>query len=154
MKKKAIHQDVFIGFFCLILCGLIYALNRDLPSDAALMPKLLDGMLAILSVLIINQGLQKSKAPAEQQKKLLVWEDFKVPMITWGIVALYVVLFYVAGYFVATAVIIPLLMRYMKLSNWKLIIAIDVGYLLVIYFVFVRMLGVSIDGFGLLSKLL
>ena len=153
MKKKQIHQDVFIGFFCLGLCVLIFALNKDLPSDAAMMPKLLDVLLAVLAVLIINQGLQKSKAPAEQQKKLLVWEDFKVPMITWGIVALYVVLFYVAGYFVATAVIIPLLMRYMKQSNWKLIIAIDVGYLLVIYFVFVRMLGVSIDGFGLLSKL-
>lgn len=154
MNKKAIHQDVFIGFFCVGLCLLIYALNKDLPSDAAMMPKLLDGLLAILSVLIINQGLQKSKVPADQQKKLLVWEDFKVPLVTWGIVALYVALFYFVGYFVATAIIIPLLMRYMKQTNWKLIIAIDVGYLLVIYFVFVRMLGVSIDGFGLLSRML
>lgn len=154
MNKKQIHQDVFIGFICLGLCVLIYALNMNLPGDAALMPKLLDGMLAVLSVLIINQGLKKSKAPADQQKKLLIWEDFEVPLVTWGMVALYVVLFYVVGYFVATAIIIPLLMRYMKQTNWKLIIAIDAGYLLVIYFAFVRMLGVSIDGFGLLSKLL
>ena len=154
MNKKQIHQDVYIGFLCVGVCVLIYALNMNLPADAALMPKLLVGLLSILSVLIIAQGLKKSKVPADQQKKLLVWEDFKVPMVTWGIVALYVALFYFAGYFIATAVIIPLLMRYMKQANWKLIIAIDVGYLLVIYFAFVRMLGVSIDGFGLLSKLL
>lgn len=154
MNKKQIHQDVFIGFICLGLCVLIYALNMNLPGDAALMPKLLDGMLDVLSVLIINQGLKKSKAPADQQKKLLIWGDFEVPLVTWGMVALYLVLFYVVGYFVATAIIIPLLMRYMKQTNWKLIIAIDAGYLLVIYFAFVRMLGVSIDGFGLLSKLL
>ena len=154
MNKKQIHQDVYIGFLCVGLCVLIYALNMNLPADAALMPKLLVGLLSILSVLIIAQGLKKSKVPADQQKKLLVWEDFKVPMVTWGIVALYVALFYFAGYFIATAVIIPLLMRYMKQINWKLIIAIDVGYLLVIYFAFVRMLGVSIDGFGLLGKML
>lgn len=154
MKKKQIHQDVFIGFFCLGLCVLIFALNKDLPSDAAMMPKLLDVLLAVLAVLIINQGLQKSKVPADQQKKLLVWEDFKVPLITWGIVALYVALFYVAGYFIATAITIPLLMRFMKQTSWKLIFAVDVGFLLVIYFVFVRMLSVSIDGFGLLSRLL
>ena len=154
MNKKPIHQDVFIGLFCVGLCVLFYAMNMNLPSDAALMPKLLIGMMSIMSLLIIGQGLKKSKDPETAQKKLLVWSDFKVPMITWGIVALYVALFYFVGYFVATAVIIPLLMLYMKQTNWKLIVAIDVGYLLVIYFAFVRMLGVSIDGFGMLSKLL
>ena len=154
MDKRHIHQDVYIGFICVAFCVLTWAMNMSLPSDAALMPKLLIGMLAVFSVLIIAQGLKKSKLPADQQKKLLVWSDFKVPMIAWSIVGLYFVLFWLAGYFVATAVIIPLLMRYMKQTNWKLIIAIDVCYMLVIYFAFVRMLGVAIDGFGLLGKMM
>lgn len=154
MKKKQLHQDVFIGFVCLVLCVLIYALNSSLPSEAAMMPRFLDGLLLILSLLIIGQGIQKSKTPAEEQKKLLVWEDFKVPLIAWGMVGLYLVLFWLAGYFLATAVIIPLFMRFMKQTSWKRIIAIDAGYLLVVYLVFVRLLGVSIDGFGLLGKLL
>lgn len=78
----------------------------------------------------------------------------KTPLITWGIVLAYVLLFYFVGYFVATAIIIPVLMRFMKQTSWKLILAIDVGYLLVIYFVFARMLNVSVDGFGLLGQLL
>lgn len=154
MNKKQIHQDVFIGFFCVALCLLIFALNMNLPSDAAMMPRLLDGMLAVLSVLIIYQGLIKSKAPAEEQKKLFTWDGLKISLVTWGLVALYVVLFMLVGYFVATAVIIPVLMRFMKQTSWKLIIAIDVVYLLLIYFVFVRMLGVSVDGFGMLGQLL
>lgn len=154
MKQKQLHQDVFIGFVCLGLCVLIYALNSALPSEAAMMPRFLDGLLLILSLMIIGQGIQKSKAPAEEQKKLLVWEDFKVPLIAWGLVGLYLILFWLAGYFLATAVIILLLMRFMKQTSWKRIIAIDAGYLLVVYLVFVRLLGVSIDGFGLLGKLL
>lgn len=153
MKEKTLHQDVFIGFVCLGVCVLIYALNTSLPDQATLMPKFLVGLLAIMSVMIIGQGLKKSKVPAKEQKKLLVWDEFKMPLIAWGIVVLYFVLFYLAGYFVATAVIIPALMLFMKQRSWKLILGIDAGYLLIIYVVFVRLLKVSIDGFGLLSSL-
>lgn len=152
--KKQIHQDVIIGIVCLALCLLFYAMNRSLPSEAAMMPNLLVAMLVILSGCILYQGVKKSKAPAEEQKKLFTWDGVKTPLITWGIVLAYVLLFYFVGYFVATAIIIPVLMRFMKQTSWKLILAIDVGYLLVIYFVFARMLNVSVDGFGLLGQLL
>ena len=152
--KKQIHHDVIIGFVCLALCLLFYAMNRPLPSEAAMMPNLLVGLMTVLSACILYQGVVKSKAPAEEQKKLFTWDGVKIPLITWGIVLAYVLLFYFVGYFVATAIIIPVLMRFMKQTSWKLILAIDAGYLLVIYFVFVRTLNVSVDGFGLLSRLL
>lgn len=50
--KKQIHQDVFIGFVCLAITLLIFALNMDLPSDAAMMPRLLAALLTILSTLL------------------------------------------------------------------------------------------------------
>lgn len=46
------------------------------------------------------------------------------------------------------------LMRFMKRTSWPVIIAIDAVYLLVMYFVFVRMLNVSVDNFGMLGRLL
>jgi len=155
VKKNQIHQDVYIGFFCLALCLLIFVLNMGLPADAAMMPRLLDGMLVVLSVLIIYHGLRKSKLPADQQeKKGLTWDDLKIPLITWGLVAVYVLLFYLTGYFIATGIMIIVMMRFMKQTSWPLILGIDAAYLLLIYFVFVRMLGVSIDGFGVLGRLL
>ena len=155
MKKTHLHQDVFIGFGCLALCFLIFALNTGLPSDAAMMPRLLDAFLVVLSILIICHGLNMSKLPEDQRgEKAFSVDALKIPMITWGLVLLYAVLFYAAGYFVATGIMIIVLMRFMKRTSWPVIIAIDVIYLLLIYFVFVRMLGVSVDDFGLLGKLL
>ncbi len=153
--KKQLHQDVYIGFASLALCLLAFALNMKLSYDAAMMPRLLGSMLSILAVLIIYQGLRKSRLPVERQgKKALTVDALKIPMITWCLVVLYFVLFVAFGYFVATGIIIVLLMRFMKRTAWPVIIAIDVVYLLLIYFVFVRMLGVPVAGFGMLGRLL
>lgn len=153
--KKQLHQDVYIGFVCLAICLLIFALNMNLHSDAAMMPRLLGGMLAILSILIIYHGLNKSRLPAEKQgSKALTVDALKIPLITWGLVILYYVLFNIVGYFVATAIMIVTLIRFMKRTSWPVIISIDAVYLLVMYFVFVRMLNVSVDNFGMIGRLL
>ncbi len=152
--KKQIHQDVYIGFFALAVCLAIFMLTAGLPSDAAMMPRLLAGLMTVLALAIIYQGLSKSRLPAEQQEKYITWDGLRVPLITWGLVLVYVVLFNLTGYFIATGIMIIVLMRYMKQTSWKLIIGIDVVYLLFIYFVFVRMLGVSADDLGMLGQLL
>lgn len=154
MEKKRIHQDVFVGFFCLALCLLIYVLNNGLPADAAMMPKLLDGLLVIFSVLIIYHGLRKSRLPAGEQGKGLTWDDWKIPVITWGLVVVYVGLFYLIGYLAATGIMLIVLMRFMKRTSWPVILGIDVVYVLIMYFVFAKMLNVSIDNLGLLGRLL
>ncbi|MDF3005256.1 MAG: hypothetical protein K0S22_1728 [Oscillospiraceae bacterium] len=155
MKKK-LHQDVYIGFVCLALCLLIFGLNINLSADAAMMPRLLGGMLTVLAVLIIYHGLRKSRIDAnvEGGKAALSVDALKIPLITWGLVMLYFALFMGAGYFVSTGIMIVVLMRFMKSTSWPVILAIDAVYLLTIYFVFVRMLGVPVDGFGMLGRLL
>ncbi len=153
--KKQLHQDVYIGLVCMVLCLLIFALNMKLSPDAAMMPRLLAGMLAALSVLILYGGLQKSKLSVETQgAKALTADALKIPLITWGFVVLYFVLFVTAGYFLSTGIMIVVLMRFMKRTAWSVIIAIDAIYLFIIYFVFVRLLSVSVDGFGMLGRLL
>ena len=120
------------------------------------MPLLLDAILAVLSVVIFIGGLRKSNLPAEErkdEKKAFTLDAIKIPFIFWLIVAGYVLLFYCTGYFVATAVMMILMMLFMKRKDWKTMLIIDVVYLVIMYFVFVRMLGVSIDGFGLLGRL-
>ena len=154
MEKKQIHRDVFVGFFCLALCLLIYLMNNSLPADAAMMPKLLDGMLVVLSILIIYHGLRKSRLPVEERGKALTWDDWKIPLITWGLVVVYVALFWATGYLIATGIMLIVLMRFMKQTSWPVILGIDVVYLLIMYFVFAKMLNVSIDNLGMLGRLL
>lgn len=155
MKKRYIHQDVYVGFICLAMCLLFYSLNMSLPSDSALMPKMLSVMLMILSVCIIFSGVKKSKvAEEEREKPGLTWDAVKIPFVAWGIVLAYALLFYVVGYYIATAIMLVVFMRFMKQTSWKRILLIDAGYLIVIYFGFVKLLGVSLNSFGLLEQLL
>jgi hypothetical protein len=112
-------------------------------------------LLLVLSILILAQGIRKSKQPDQgQDAKRITWDGVKIPLVTWGFVLIYVVLFYLTGYFVATGVMLIVLMRFMKRTSWPMILTIDVVYLLVMYFVFARMLNVNIDNFGLLGRLL
>ncbi len=154
--KKEIHQDVYIGIACAALCVVIFFMNHDLPGGAGSMPLLLDAILAVLSVVIFIGGLKKSKLPAEERKnetKAFTLDAIKIPFIFWLIVAGYVALFYFAGYFIATGVMMIVMMVFMKRRDWKTLLIIDVIYLIIMYFVFVKMLGVNIDGFGLLGRL-
>ena len=116
---------------------------------------IVDRMTEALSVCIIGSGLKKSRTPeGEREAPGLTWDAVKVPMIAWGIVLAYALLFYLAGYYIATGIMIAVFMRFMKQTSWKRILLIDAGYLIVIYFGFVRLLGVSLNSFGLLEQLL
>lgn len=155
MEKRYIHQDVYIGFFCLAMCLAFYGLNMPLPSDAAMMPKILSVMLMALSVCIIVSGLKKSKLPEDERGKPYITADaLKIPYVAWLIVLAYALLFYLIGYYAATFIMMIVFMRFMKETSWKRILLIDAGYLLVIYFGFVKLLGVSLNAFGILGRML
>lgn len=155
MKKKYIHQDIYIGAVCLGVCLLFYSLNMSLPFEAAFMPKLLCVLLMVLSACILMSGIKKSKVTEqEQESPAITWNTMKIPLIAWGIVLAYALLFYLVGYYIATGIMLAVFMRFMKQTSWKRILLIDAGYLLIIYFGFVRLLGVSLNSFGLLAQLL
>ena len=155
MEKKKLHQDVFVGIAALIFVAWVLFLNRKLPIGSALMPLLLCGLLAVLGIIIIIQGLKKSASGRPEDMKVLLNEDIlKVPLIAWLFVLGYVLLFFFVGYFIATAVMLVALMRYMKRTDWKMIIAITVIYLLFMYFVFVRQFGLPLFNLGQLGKML
>ena len=155
MEKKKLHQDMFVGIGALIFVAWVMFLNRKLPVGSALMPMLLCGLLAVLGVLIIFQGLKKSSSGKPEDMKQLLNEDvLKVPLIAWLFVLGYVLLFFAVGYFIATGVMLIALMRYMKRTDWKMIIAITVIYLLFMYFVFVKQFGLPIFNFGQIGRMM
>ena len=147
MEKKKLHQDVYIGIACLILTALVFFLNRDLPGDAAMMPRLMGGIMGILSVVIIISGFRKS------DKEFLSMDVVKIPLITWGLVAGYVILFHLVGYFIATAISVVVLMRFMKRKSWPAILIITAIYLAIMYFAFVMQMHVPVNNLGLLGRL-
>lgn len=152
--KKQIHQDVYIGIVCLIFCIWVFFMNFGLGGGASIMPLLLDALLAAFSVVILISGLKKSKISGEKEKKFLTADVLKYPLIAWGLICCYVLLFYLTGYLVATGIMLMVLMAFMKQRNWKVMIAIDVVWLVIVYVVFIHFLNISVDGFGLLGRML
>jgi hypothetical protein len=119
------------------------------------MPLLLDALLAIFSLVILLNGLRKTNSStATKEKKALTVDGMKTPFLIWCLIGVYVLLFYLAGYLVATGIMLPVFMVFMKQRNWKAIAAIDIVYLVIVYAVFVQLLGVNVGGFGLLGRLL
>lgn len=157
MEKKKVHQDVVIGFVCLLITLFIFWINRNLAADAAMMPRLLAALLAFLSLLMIAEGVRKTKEAAvrnEEPKKYLDWDVVKIPLITWVLIAGYVILFNLVGYFIATAIALVVLMRFMKRRNWAVIIAVIVVFLAIMYYAFVLKMHVPVNNLGMLGRLL
>lgn len=145
--KKEIHQDVYVGSVSLAGALFVLFINRSLPPDSKTMPYILSGLLAVFSILIIFDGIKKTGEGAGKDR-YLTWDVVRIPFITLLLVGLYVLLFYLIGYFLATPVMIAVFMRFLKRTSWKEIILIILGYLLFVYLLFVKVLTVPIAGFG------
>lgn len=145
---RKFHQDFYIGIIGLIFCAFVLFLNFDLKGNAGVMPLLLDALLAIFSLIIFIGGLKKSS-----DKKFLSYDVLKFPFLIWLLVGVYVFLFWLTGYLISSAIMIPVLMIFMKQRNFKIIFSITAVYVLLVYFVFIKILGVSAGGYGLLGKI-
>lgn len=145
---RKFHQDFYIGIIALIFCAFVFYLNVGLRGNAGTMPLLLDALLAVFSVIILVNGIRKSS-----DKKFLTLEILKYPFIAWCLIGVYVLLFWLTGYLVSSAIMIISLMLFMRQRNFKIMLSIAAVYLLLVYFVFIKILGVSAGGFGLLGKI-
>lgn len=154
MKIKSIHQDVWIGLLIVILCAAFFMVNKTLSSDSGMMPRLLLGMMGILGLLITNGGYKKTKQAAENNPavKMISLQSMKEPVKTYFYIIMYVVLFKLVGYFVATPVFLLSLMHHFKIKSLKLPIIVTSVYLIIIYAFFVRQLNVSVDNLGALGS--
>lgn len=144
--KKNIHQDVWIALLIFAACAVSVMLNKDLAAGSAAMPLILTGLMAFLGVIILIGGLKKSSAGSV--KKYITWDDMKYPLIGFAYIAAYICLFWFAGYFAATPIMLVAMMRFLKMKSWRTIIIITVVYTAVIYLFFVKQMHVSIDNFG------
>jgi hypothetical protein len=107
----------------------------------------------ILGLLILVDGIKKTRS-SQSFDKFLTIEILKVPMSTYLYIALYVLLFRMVGYFIATTVFLIAMIRHFKEKSWKRIILVCLLYLGIIYLVFVRQLNVSVDNLGAIGTFL
>jgi hypothetical protein len=143
-EKRKINNDVYIGGILTIISGFFYFEATKIHREAAQFPKLMLVALIIMSALLIALGIRKTLRPELTLKSdtLLKFKVIRTPLIVFGIVALYLVLIRFTGFFIATAIFVPVFMVFYGVKSIRVLIITDVALNLFVYVLFVRLLKV------------
>jgi hypothetical protein len=156
IMKAKIHQDVWVGVFIIAACVFFFAFTSGKPGNSMLMPVILLTVLALLAIPVIVGGVRKTKSATPENpvdnsvqiKKLLT------PFAAFLFIAGYVFLFWLAGYFAATAIFLPLMMLHFRLRSPLQISLVSLGFVVCIYALFVKQLNVPVLDFGHIGRLM
>lgn len=139
MKLKMIHWDVWLGAVLIALSILFYQMAGTFSNaEAAVWPKAVLIGIMILSALLVIQGIRLTAAKADPEG--LSGGVLKGPIFSLAVIILYAVCMNFTGYFVSTAIFLPLGMAALGQRNIKAILGVTVGLELFIYFLFVMQL--------------
>lgn len=136
MKLKQIHAEVWLGEILIILAVIFYIMAGQFPNaSAAVWPKAVLIGIMILSALLVIHGLQMTKDADGNAD--LGGAVLKGPMASLVMIVAYAVCMSFTGYFVSTAIFLPLGMAALRQRNWKAILGVTVGLELFVWFLFV-----------------
>lgn len=136
MKLKTIHPDVWIGGVLIVLSVIFYVMAEQFSNpDAAMWPKAILIGIIILSAMVTVHGLKLTQ-PRTNQSQILP-RGLAGPLFALLAIVLYAVLMNFTGYFVSTAIFLPLGMFFLGQRNWKAILGVTVGLELFVYVLFV-----------------
>ena len=136
MKLKQIHAEVWLGEILIILAVIFCIMAGQFPNaSAAVWPKAVLIGIMILSALLVIHGLQMTKDADGNAD--LGGAVLKGPMASLVMIVAYAVCMSFTGYFVSTAIFLPLGMAALGQRNWKAILGVTVGLELFVWFLFV-----------------
>lgn len=141
--SRKIHYDVWISLGLFAFIGFVYyetTLFKQ-ADKTAVYPRILLGVLAALTIILLIGGIRKS-TPTNDEK--IKWGDMKMSLISAAIITVYELVFITLGYFVATPLFLLSLFTYLKQRNWKIMIAVIAVYLILVYLIFVMLLKVKL----------
>lgn len=147
-KKTVIHQDVYISVLLLALSAYLWYLTTKMMPDAARFPRMALGVFIILMIWTLVSGIRKSIAatndPERKDVRLLKWEQNKMSYALFGITVIYAIGLRYLGFFIATAIFIPVVMLFFRCRNIKLILGVTAGTLVFMYLMFVVFLKAAL----------
>ncbi|WP_347548644.1 tripartite tricarboxylate transporter TctB family protein [Pseudalkalibacillus hwajinpoensis] len=122
----------------LLLISILYlVLSFQIPPfpysivDADALPKGLGFILVVLSIFLFIQN------PIEDRKKSdLKKEEVLMLLAVAGLIFIYILLFELLGFVVVTILFLLVTSRILGYTKWKTLIAVSVGFTLVLYFSF------------------
>ena len=130
----------------LILCVVFFIQSLNYPISAARLPQILIILIAILSILMLIEAIKKRNETSAENKG--EEETGKVNIMRVSIfvamIALYIFLMDVIGYFILTPLFVFASMMFLKATNIRMAIFLAVGFTAFIYVLFSMFLHVPV----------
>ena len=153
--ERCLHEmkktDIGVVVFMYAVCALFLGLTLQLPAAAQTYPLFIIILLAALTTLYVAQMLRAAKKSGVTSGL----EDFEgflprqfFPIL--GMVVLYLVVMYFAGFYIATLVFMVVCLLFLKVPKWQILLSTAV-ILVLVYCAFTLFLKVKLP-VGLLFK--
>jgi putative tricarboxylic transport membrane protein len=149
--NRKVHHDVYVGIVILLASIVLYIKTFEFIGEAAIFPRALLVLFLIFSIFLVYKGLKKTKQMREGleikydgEEEELSFSILASPIFTLLMVALYVGLIGILGFFPTTILFIIAFLWYMGVKNWKVYIFTLFGLNLFIYILFVLQLNVQL----------
>lgn len=140
MRLRDIHVNVWIGLFLIILSTLAFIEAKSFTNQNAMTwPCAVLIVLIILSVVLLIQGIRATLAHADTN--LIPMSKFAGALGAFIYMVLYTAVMNWTGYFVSTAIFLPIGMAALGQRNWKVIVGVTIGLNVFIYYMFVVQLA-------------
>jgi hypothetical protein len=140
MGKRAI-QEIACSAAAILVAAAAFISSFDMPERVFIFPRIASGALFVFAAALLVSNLCTAK---KQNKEALSARMMKSPLAVYAIIALYVFLIPIAGFFVCSAVMMLVFMLYMNVRSigpFLICIPLMVVFL---YFVFSVQLGVPL----------
>jgi hypothetical protein len=147
LNTKSIHQDVYISAALFMILALLFTITLKLPDSSSIFPFMLIGGIGILNVFVMLKALSKTKAMRVSESTItnpINWETIKIPMLIFIMTVGYIVIFQFTNFFVSSSIFLITLMKFYKVTSWKVIILTTIIFDIIIYVGFVRFLNVPL----------
>lgn len=139
MKLKSVHADVWISVVMIAVSIVFYGIAGNFPNpDAAVWPRAVLVCLILLSTMLLLRGIRLTREHADTNIPAL--QTLAGPMGAFVLMIAYVAVMNFFGYFVSTAIFIPLSMYILGQRSWKVMIGVTAALELFIYVLFVLQL--------------
>lgn len=145
MSAKA-KQDLIVSIVIYLGAGALLALTFGMLPDTALFPRMILSLILFFNTLNVVMVLQRDRKKKEEgisEPIMLSFETAKMPLLVFIATVVYVAVFSVTNYFIATAIMLVAFMLVEKVKL-KWIALVTVIYLAFIYYLFVVQLSVRL----------
>ena len=146
---KKLHQDVYVGIVMIVFSAWAALAGLKIPGEPGVVPVAVAVIMLALGVCVLVKGIKMTVAGGEITYSMS-WSKIDVSIYAYLAVVLYVVLFFVLGYFTATFLFLTGMMLFLKAGSWKKCALISLIAVVCLYVLFVVFFGVNVAKIGVL----